>query len=100
MQSDTWRPTSEPARTIYDVIRSEASKRSGRTVEQWLEAELKAVWSAARDYAQQNGLRVPTLDEIEAAERSACGHTDYGAQWAYAVARRLAHPDHKDGGAG
>ncbi|KAB1444163.1 hypothetical protein [Bordetella bronchiseptica] len=98
--SDIWRPTSEPARSIYDVIRAEAIKRPGRSVDEWLEAELKAVWFAARDYAQQHGLPAPTLRDIKSAERSACGHTDYGAQWAYGVARRLAHPkQHTDGGA-
>lgn len=87
--SDIWRPTSEPARAIYDVIRAETTKRPERSVDEWLEAETKAVWSAACAYAQEQGLPVPTLSQIQSAERSACGHTDYYAQWAYGVARRL-----------
>jgi hypothetical protein len=48
-----------------------------------------AVWRAAREYSEKHGLRVPTMEEIERAETSAYGHVDYGAKWAYGVARHM-----------
>lgn len=94
---DFFRPTSEPAKMLYDAFQEEAKKRhlarSGRcdeqSVHEWMDLERQAVWSAARDYSQQHGFRVLKLDEIQAAEEYASGHVDYGAKWAYAVARRI-----------
>lgn len=61
---------------------AEAELRRGRTFEEWSKAEAMAVWAAARDFAQQHGLPVPTLDDVERLERHACGHTDYVSKWA------------------
>lgn len=87
--TDVFRPHCDPARTIYDAFQVEASKRKGVDVDDWILAERKAVWTAARDYAQQHGLRVPTMAEVEAAEDQACGHTDYGSKWAYGVVEKM-----------
>lgn len=84
--SSAFRPITEPARTLYDAFQAEAGKRAGRSVEEWSVAEAGAVWSAARDYAQQQGLAVPTMAQIESAELLARGHTDYGSKWAHGVA--------------
>lgn len=81
-----FRPTTEPARAIYDAFQAEASLRPGRTVEAWTTGEAEAVWRAARDYAQQRRLEAPTLEQVQRAEVLARGHTDYGAKWAYGVA--------------
>lgn len=86
---DIFRPTQEPARRIYDAFQDEATKRSGRSFEEWHGAEKNRVWAEARDYAQQHGKPIPTMEQIEAAERSASGHTDYGSTWAYGVVRLL-----------
>ncbi len=84
---DVFRPRHEPAKTIYDAFQLEASERSGRTVADWQDAEKQAVWRAARDYAQQHGLRIPTIADVEHADLLAAGHTDYGAKLAYGVAQ-------------
>ena len=89
MPRDIFRPFQEPARTIYDAFQKEASNRKGRAVADWIRAERLAVWIAARDHAQQHGLRVPTLDDVIQAERQANGHVDYGAKWAYGVVRKM-----------
>ena len=81
-----FRPKREPERTLYDAFQAESEKRSNRRLEEWLIAEVHAVWRAARDYAKAHNLRVPTLEDVEAAERSAYGHIDYGAKWALYVA--------------
>ena len=86
MSTDIFRPRTEPARTLYDAFHTEAEHRAGRSIEDWITAERKAVWRAARDYAQQFGLQVPTLADVERAESSAKGHCDYGAKWAYYLA--------------
>lgn len=86
---DTFRPRTEPARTLYDVFQDEAKNRSKRIPSCWIEQERQAVWLAARDYAQQHGLRVPTIEEIKQFETSAMGHVDYGAKWAHRVAELL-----------
>lgn len=80
-----FRPIREPERAIYDAFQAESEKRSGRRLEEWLEAEVQAVWRAARDYAQANNMRVPTLQEVQHAERSAYGHSDYAKKWALYV---------------
>lgn len=89
--SDTFRPRHEPARTIYDALQSEAAKREGRTVKQWQRMEVMAVWQAAHDYAHQYSMRIPTMDDIERADRQACGHIDYAAKLAYGIAAAMRH---------
>ena len=83
---DFLRPRNEPACTLYDAFQAEAEHRDGRALEDWTRMEREAVWRAARDYAQQHGLRVPTLEDVERAETFACGHADYGTTWAFRVA--------------
>jgi hypothetical protein len=83
--ADFFRPQNDPHRTIYDALVAEAEKRPGRSVNAWQAAEQQAAWQAARDYAQQHGLRVPTLEDVKRADRLGCGHVDYAAKVAYAV---------------
>jgi len=85
-QVDHFRPPNEPARTLYDAFLAETSKRCSRTVPEWVAAERNAMWVAARDYAQQYGMPVPTLADVEHAEGMAYGHIDYGTKWAYSLA--------------
>ena len=85
MPFDHFRPTMEPARSIYDALIAEAEHRPGRVCEEWINAERAAVWKVARRMAELRGLRIPTLEEIERAERTAIGHVDYAAKVAYAV---------------
>ena len=89
MTHNVFRPHFEPARTVYDAFQREAKKRPHKAGNNWIVAERNAVWSAARDYAQQHGLRVPTMAEVEAAENRACGHVDYGSKWAYGVVEKM-----------
>lgn len=89
MTHDPFRPSREPARSIYDAFQAEASKRQGRSVEEWLQAEREAVWRAAHDQAAMLALRCPTMGEIEAAERYAMGSVDYGLKWALGVERLM-----------
>lgn len=89
---DVFRPRYAPAQAIYDAFQDEAAKRPGRSVEEWTQAETSAVWKAARDAAQTLGVPVPTMQDVESTESSARGHIDYGAQWAYALARLMEKP--------
>ncbi len=86
---DVFRPRHQPAQAIYDAFQTEAKKRFGRSVDEWTAAERLAVWNAARDAAQQLGRPVPTMAQVEAEERSAIGHIDYGAKWAFYVAKLI-----------
>jgi len=87
MSDDIFRPRHEPALTLYEAFQQAAKKRKGRAPAEWIAAERSAVWTAARDYAQQHGLTVPTLDQIKRCETYARGSVDYGAKWAYQVER-------------
>lgn len=87
--SDFFRPRHEPARTLYDAFIAEAAKRKGRPLAEWLEAEPVAVWQAACTYARQHALKAPTLEDVKEAERYARGSADYGAKWAYVLARKM-----------
>ena len=84
-----FRPHRQPAQLFYDVFEAEAKHRKDKTVEDWILDEREAVWRAARDWAQQNGKPVPTMDMVKKAETYACGHTDYGAKWAYALVEEM-----------
>ncbi|MGE0769866.1 MAG: hypothetical protein AB7L90_25790 [Hyphomicrobiaceae bacterium] len=90
---DIFRPSRDPARSIYDAFQAEATHRIQRPWPDCHEAEVAAVWRAARDYAQQHGLRVPTLAEVRRVERSASGHIDYGSKWAHYVSELLYSKD-------
>lgn len=67
---------------VKSALIREAAMRRGRSLKEWTESEAKAVWLAARDFAQQNGLRVPELAEVLNVERQASGHSDYASKWA------------------
>lgn len=84
-EQDIFRPSHEPARIIYDALLREAKKRSGRTVEEWQKAEQLAVWQAARDYAQQYDMRIPTMADVLTADEQGSGHVDYAAKIAYTL---------------
>ena len=86
---DFFRPSIEPARTLYDAFQKEAEKRKERDSEEWILLERLAVWRAARDYAQQHGLGIPLMHVIEEAEQLACGHVDFGAKWAYKISEYM-----------
>ena len=79
-----FRPRSDPAQAIYDALVAEMEFRQHN--DDWEEAERNAVHHAAMIYANKNGLRIPTREEIERAERQAMGHFDYAAKFAYGVA--------------
>lgn len=74
---------------IQSALCQEAKRRKGRAFEEWSTAEADAVWQAAHDFAQQNLLRVPPLDEVVQVEKLARGHCDYSAKWALYVAEKM-----------
>lgn len=82
---DVFRPSHEPAQSIYDAFQKEAEKRKGRSVEEWIAAEHQAVLLAATSQAQILGLKVPSNEDVSKAELCARGHVDYGAKWAYGL---------------
>lgn len=86
-KTDHFRPHTQPAQRIYDAFRDEATKR--KKSHDWEHQERLRVFREARDYAQENGLSFPTLDQVRICESYALGHTDYGSQWAYKVAELI-----------
>lgn len=86
---DIFEPRHEPARSIYLAFQAEAAKRNGRSVDEWIKAERDAVYRECVNQAQMLGLTAPSLDEVAAAERYACGSIDYGAKWAYQLVRAM-----------
>lgn len=92
MPQDVFRPTQQPAQSIYDAFQAEATHRRHRGIDEWMLAERTAVWRAARDAAQQLGWRVLTMEEVRRVENQAAGHTDYGAKWAYGVVEAMRRP--------
>ena len=89
---DSFRPRSEPARTLYDAFQAEAAKREARSFEEWSNAEVDAVHAAAVASAPAHGLRAPSREEVAKAEIRAQGHTDYGLQWACGVIEAMRQP--------
>ena len=81
--SERFRPSSEPARQIYDAILEFAKVR---TNPHWVHHLQLKVFRVAREYASQNRLSYPTLDEVKRCESMSLGHTDYAVKWATYVA--------------
>lgn len=79
---DPFEPRHEPARNLYLAFQDEATKRKGRSGEEWVLAERTRVFEEAQRQAALRGWRAPTLEDVAKAERSAMGHVDYGAKWA------------------
>lgn len=84
---DIFEPRDESAKSIYQAFQTEAVRRKGRPLDEWIKAERDAVFRECVNQAQKLGLRAPTPDEVAAAERYARGSIDYGAKWAYQVVR-------------
>ncbi len=82
---DPFRPRTPAAAAIYDAFQNEAAKRRSSPGLSWVELERTAVHRAACEQARLNGWPEPELQTIEAAERSAKGHIDYGMKWALYV---------------
>ncbi|ABE47370.1 hypothetical protein [Polaromonas sp. JS666] len=87
-----FRRRQEPARAIHDAFQLEANKRKGRQVDEWIKAELQAVFVAAHLAADCQGLRKLTMEEIQSAERYARGSVDYGSTWPYTVVDGMRRP--------
>ena len=79
-------PRTEPAKSLYEALVEEMSKRHGRPLDEWMSAERSAIHECARRLAPSLGLREPTLKEVLVAETLACGHVDYASKFAYGVA--------------
>lgn len=90
---DPFRPRHEPARSIYETFQAEATHRRQREVDVWIRAERDAVHGTAARLAQNYGLRPPSIEEVEEAERRARGHIDYGMKWALYVVEAMRRPD-------
>lgn len=89
---DVFQPRHDPARSIYNAFQDEASRRKGRTVEEWTAAEREAVFNASVRQARMMKLRAPSMEEVVRAEQYARGSIDYGAKWAYGVAEVMVMP--------
>jgi hypothetical protein len=88
-QDDFFRPSSDPARAIYDAFVQEATKRRSVPLAVWCEREIDVVHATATAMASTLNLRAPTRDEVVSAEIYARGSADYGAKWAYQVVNRM-----------
>lgn len=90
-QRDVFRPRMEPHRSIYDAFQAEARKRKSRSVKEWTEAEMSAVYQAALAAAadQKFKLKQPTMDAVRRSELYARGSADYGLKWVCELLRSM-----------
>jgi len=86
---DIFQPRSEPAKSIYEAFQIEAAMRNDRSLDEWQLAERNAVQREAAMQAHKLGLRVPTMEQVERAERYAFGSIDYGCKWALGVVNAM-----------
>ena len=82
-----WRPSRQPEQRLYDRLVKEQERRPNNP--DWQQAELDALWQEARDYAQENGFPVLSVEAIRRAEHQGLGHVDYTSQWVNAVAAAI-----------
>ena len=80
---DLFRPTQEPARSIYDAFQKEASKRKECFDLEWILLERVAIFREAWKQAKKFGYALPSINLVKEAEKYASGHADYGAKLAY-----------------
>ena len=75
-------PRDPIARAIFAALSAEQDKRDGRTVEQWMQAELDAVWRRCSELAGH------TIDRsaVRLAMDRASGHDDYPHKVAHGCA--------------
>lgn len=90
MSFDALRPRNDPARAIYDAFQAEALLRHRRDLDEACTKERQAVHRAACEYAKSHGWSEPKMLDVQQTELYARGSADYGATWAYALARRMA----------
>lgn len=82
--SDYWRPRHEPARSIYDaILRAYDCEPSGRM------AAHDRILTDVALIAREAGLRAPVAADVTHAYNQGCGHTDFVAQFTYALVKRL-----------
>ena len=82
---DPYRPRHEPAQPIYDAFQREAMHRKDRPNGTRIKLELEAVHRAASQWAEQHGLRAPSMEQVQWAELCAQGHPDYIWKWALSL---------------
>ena len=58
---DIFRPSREPAQSIYDAFSKESELRGSRTFDEWQEAERLAVYRAAEKQALKTGTAIPVF---------------------------------------
>lgn len=61
---DPFRPTTEPARTLYDAFVMESGKRRGKESEEWVKNERLAVYNAALNWCLKNEYDCPTIKDL------------------------------------
>lgn len=84
-QKDWLRPTTQPARMLYDAWRKESEKRDSRSYEEWVNGERQIMFKVANKAANLYNLTSVTMEQVELAEENAYGHVDYGAKWVYGI---------------
>ena len=72
-----------PAKRIQQVFYKESEKRDSRTLEEWQEKELLAVWRATNEERARDGKGPVRIGAVKDAERMARGHIDYSMKWAF-----------------
>ena len=88
MSSDIFRPRRlGPAQRIYDEFQRAAAYRAVR--DDWEEYEMQVVHAQLKREAHALGVLPPTREQLNEVDRSACGHSDYGAKLALGCARLL-----------
>lgn len=89
MTRDPFEPRHEPAKSIYLAFQTEATKRGGRTPDQWSEAEISAVLAEANRQSDLLDMRPVTREQVEQAEIYARGSADYGLTWTVQVVKDM-----------
>lgn len=91
MTHDVFQPRVEPHRSIYDAFQQEASKRKGRTFQEWSSAEMDAVYLAALKASADPKFKLnpPTMAQVKSAEIYARGSADYGLKWTCELLRQM-----------
>ena len=92
---DYLRPTTEPARTIYDAFVLESEKRRGKESEDWIRDERLAVYNAALNWCLKNDYECPEMKDLIDSENYAYGSADYGSKWAINFANKITKPENK-----
>jgi len=77
-----WHFKNDRHESFYDLLTKESEKRDQRALDEWIEAERKAMFDKVNAEREGLGKTPVSLEDVERVEQRAVGHFDYAPKFA------------------